>query len=427
MAESRSFDMYDPNKETMSPGERKQYYDDRVRRVADYAYQHSPAIREKFQKAGIHGNQVRTVKDLESLPVTTKEELVDLQKADPPLGGFLAVPPEKVWKFFVSTGPIYDAVGTSESLWSMQEQIFHNVGFRRGDVVLIAFSYHLVPAAWSADEALRRLGVTVLPGGVGNVVDQLEAARKLGVTGYLGTPSFLRNLIGRAEELGYDFQRDFKLRRAAVGGEPLTGSLRSELEDRYGVTTVNVFGTADIQWVAYECPSRTGMHIAEEVLIEIVDPDTGAQLEPGETGEIVVTSFDETYPLIRFGLGDLACLSNEVCSCGRTSHRIVKFAGRVRDTARVRGRFLYPQEVRKGLERFQEVSKFQVLVGRRSHRDTLTLVVERPREDAETDLLEQNLRDSFKEHCLLKIDEIRFVPAGTITDEKIIIDERKWD
>lgn len=427
MNKSRTSWMYDGRQETMSPDERREYYDRKVRWVVEYAYKNAPAIRNKLDKAGINPSQISTVKDLERIPITTKEELIDLQKKNPPLGGFLAVPQEKVWKFFASTGPIYDAIGYSEELWRMQKKVFYNVGFRKGDVVLITFSYHLVPAAWDADEALRQLGVTVIPGGVGNTEDQVEVLYRLGVTGFIGTPSFLIALIKRAEEMGYDFRQDFKLRRAAVGGEPLTPSLRDELENIYGISTFNIFGTADIQWVAYECDHKMGMHIAEEVLMEIVDPETGKQLKPGETGEIVVTSFDETYPLIRFGLGDLACLSDEPCPCGRTSSRIIKFAGRVRDVIRVRGRFIYPAEVKKALDSFAELSKYQLVVSRRAHRDELTLKIELAQKDVDIDDLAKSLKERFKDKCLLKIEKVDFVPIGTISGEKIVIDKRNWD
>ncbi len=427
MLKDNSTEMYDIQLETMSLETRRKHYDKKVRWVIDYAYENAPAIRDKFYKAGIKPSQIQSVKDLEKVPVTNKEELIELQKSNPPLGGLLAVPVEKVWKFFVSTGPIYDAIGNSEDFWEMQKKIFHNVGFRKGDVVLITFSYHLVPAAWDADEALRQLGITVIPGGVGSSEDQMEIALRLGVTGYIGTPSFLMTLIKKAEDKGYNFRHDFKIKRAAVGGEPLSSSLRNELENNYGISVFNIFGTADIQWVGYECEYKTGMHIAEELLMEIVDPQTGKQVKAGEVGEIVVTSFDETYPLIRFGLGDLACLSDEPCPCGRTSPRLIKFAGRVRDVIRVRGRFIYPNDVRKAIENFSEVSKYQIIVSRSAYRDELTLAIESEQDDVNKNELEKLLQKSVKEHCLLKIDEIKFIAGGTIKDEKIVIDKRIWD
>lgn len=419
--------MYNETLETMSLDERKKYYDEKVRWVTTYAYKNAPAIRDKFDRAGVKPSQIRSVKDLVKVPLTIKEELSELQKKSPPLGGFLAVPTEKVMKFFVSVGPIYGVIGTSEEFWQMHKKVFCNVGFKKGDVVLITFSYHLVSAAWGADEGLRQLGITVIPGGVGNTEEQVEAARKFGVTGYIGTPSFLIALIKRAEKMGYDFQRDFKLRRAAVGGEPLTPSLRAELEDTYGIAVFNIFGTAEVHWIAYECEYKTGMHIVEEVLLEIVDPETGKQLKPGETGEIVITSFNEIYPLIRLGLGDLACLSDEPCLCGRTSPRLVKFVGRVRDVVRVRARFIHPGGVRKAFDCFSEVSKYQLIVSRPAHRDELTLIIEPAREELIKDDLFNAMQKSFKEHCLLKIDEIKIVPPRTISGDKIVIDQRTWD
>lgn len=419
--------MYDPGLETMSSADRKTYHESRLGRAIAHAYQNAAAVRERLDKAGIAPGEISTLSDLQRLPVTTKEELLGLQKRNPPFGGLLAVPPGRAWKFFASTGPIYDVVGRSEEFWHMQKKVFHNVGFRSGDVVLIAFSYHLVPAAWDADEALRQLGAVVIPGGTAAAEDQMEAAQKMGATGYIGTPSFLLSLIRKAEERGYDFRRDFKLRRAAVGAEPLTVSLRHELETTYGVSVFNMFGTADIQWVGYECEHKNGMHIVEEVLMEIVDPETGKTLPAGEVGEIVITSFDEAYPLIRFGLGDLACLSDEPCPCGRTSPRLVRFAGRVRDVVRVRGRFIYPADVKKTAEAFSEISRYQLSVSRREHKDELTFSFEPSAGRVAGDDLMRSIQALFKENCLLKLDKVVSVPCGTITGEKIIVDVRKWE
>lgn len=427
MAQDIGAEMYNKTLETMPPEERSRYYDEKVRWVINYAYKNAPAIRDKLDEAGIKPDRIRSVADLEKVPITIKEELTELQKKRPPLGGFLAVPTDRVMKFFVSVGPIYGVIGTSEEFWDMMKKVFYNIGFRSADVVLVTFSYHLVSAAWGADEALRQLGVTVIPGGVGNTEEQVEAARKLGATGYVGTPSFLINLIHRAEKMGYDFRKDFKLTLAAVGGEPLTESLRNELENTYGVSTHNIFGAAEVHWIGYECEQKTGMHIAEEILLEIVDPETGKQLRPGEIGEMVITSFDETYPLVRFGLGDLACLSDEPCACGRTSPRLVKFAGRVRDVVRARARFIHPSGLKKAIGSFSEVSKYQLVVSRPAHRDELTLAVELTSRDVKKDELIQSLQESFKQHCLLTIDEVRFVPSGTIFGEKILVDKRKWD
>lgn len=427
MSATGESDMFNMAQETMPLDERKQYYQAKVQWVAKYAYENAPAITAKFDKAGVKPAEIRSVSDLQKVPITIKEELTALQKMAPPLGGFLAVPTDQVMKFFASVGPIYGVMGTSEEFWHRMQKVFHNVGFRKGDVVLITFSYHLVSAAWGADEALRRLGITVIPGGVGNTEEQVEAARKLGVTGYIGTPSFLIALIKRAEKMGYDFRKDFKLKRAAVGGEPLTESLRGELEKAYSVSTFNIFGAADVHWIAYECEHKMGMHIAEEVLLEIVDPDTGKQLDPGEVGEMVITSFDTAYPLIRLGLGDLACLSEEPCPCGRTSPRLVKFAGRVRDVVRVRGRFIHPSGLKAAIGCFPEVIKYQLVISRPAHRDDLILFIELAHQDVTKDDLIHSLQRSFKEHCLLTIDEVKFVPAGTISSDKILVDNRKWD
>ncbi len=418
--------MYNPGLEGMPLDKRRKYYDERVRWIVNYAYENAPFIRRKLDEAGVDPSEIHSVKDLQKIPITHKEELIELQKANPPFAGMLAVPPNKVFKYFRSIGPIFGVSGTSEAFWEMEKKVFYSLGFREGDIVLITFSYHLVSAAWDADEALRRLGAVVVAGGVGNTEEQVEVAHKLKITGYVGTPSFLIALIKRAEKMGYDFRRDFRLKVAAVGGEPLQESLREELEITYGLSVFNIFGTADTHWIGYECEKKHGMHIVEEVLLEIVDPITNKQLQAGETGEMVVTCFDETYPLIRLSLGDLVSISNEICPCGRTSSRLVKFAGRARDVIRVRGRFVYPHVLRKVFECVSEVSKYQLVASRQEQRDEMTLLIEFKEVCNNKDMVIDNIKSRFKKACILKIDDVKMVQTGTIEGEQIIVDKRTW-
>lgn len=425
MTGEKTKNFYDVKQETMSKEERQNHYNRKLEQIIQYAYRNAPAVRAKLDKAGIAPSQVRTVKDLEKLPVTTKEELIELQKTKPPFGGFLAEPREKLWKIFVSTGPIYDPWGASENKWRVAKKTLYVAGIGKGDLVIIPFSYHLVNAAWTMDETMRQMGITVIPTGVGNTEVQVQTMHQLGVTAYWGTPSFLMALIKRAEELGYDFRRDFALKKALFSGEPYPQSLRDSFEQTYGIDTYQAFGTADVALIAYECNQKAGMHIAEEVIVEIVDPETGKQLGAGETGEMVVTTFDVTYPLIRFGLGDLSYYTDEPCPCGRTSSRLVRFVGRVRDVVRVRGRFIYPKQVQEAIVKCPQVSKYQIVVTRPAHRDEMTLKVELVDETINKEELLQNLHQSIQEICLLKMDKIEFVAKGTIPEErKIIVDER---
>ena len=226
-------EFYDAKLETMSAEDRANYYDEKVRWIVQYAYQNAPAIKEKFDQAGIAPSQIQGVKDLEKIPVTKKDDLIALQKANPPYGGLLGVPKEKIKRVFISPGPIYDSFG--EEAYDRLSKIFFAAGFRDDDVVLNTFAYHLVPAGLIMDEALNKLGAMVLPTGVGNTDLQVQIMRDLQATAYVGTPSFLMTLIKKAEELGHDFRKDFALKTAFLGAEMLPQSLRDTFQNEYGI------------------------------------------------------------------------------------------------------------------------------------------------------------------------------------------------
>ena len=414
--------------ETLSLLERQQLIDRAVRGAVEHAYHHAPAVREKMDRVGVSPSDIQTARDLEKLPVTTKDELVSLQKANPPFGGFVTIPVSKLRKICTSPGPIFEPeAGDPLERAAVVVKGLAAAGFTAGDIILNTFSYHLVPPAHWIDEAVKVLGGVVVPGGTGNTELQVEIMKELGVNAFVGTPSFLYALLQKAEDRGYDVRRDFRLRWAFLGAEMYPPSLRHILEDKYGVDTLENYGTADLGVLAYQCTEKAGLHIGEENLLEIVDPATGRQLGLGEMGEVVVTTFSPTYCLIRFGTGDLSLITDEPCACGRTSPRLVRIAGRVGDAVKVRGMFLHPKEVADALAPFPQVAAFQAVVGRQGQRDSLTLRLELREEVSQEDFSSEVLKN-IQECCRVRADMVEFVPAGTIPEaDKRVKDTRTWE
>ena len=420
-------DLLEPSQEAMSIDNRKRYFDDKAKWIVDYAYRNAPGMKERLDKAGVKPSHINCLADLARIPVLTKSELLELQRANPPFGGFLAVPIETLKRVFVSPGPLYDAVGSPEDL-RIAAKAFFAAGFRKGDIIINTFSYHLVPAGLLLDEGLKKIGAIVIPTGTGNSELQVQVISEMGVTGYAGTPSFLKILVDRAKEQGYDFRRDFKLKHALFAAEMLPPSLRETFEKDYGIDVFQAYGTADLGVAGYECSEKSGMHIPEEMMMEIVDPATGKQLGPGEMGEVVITALNEVYPLIRFGTGDLSYYTDEPCPCGRTSNRLVRIAGRVGDAVKVRGMFIHPRQVEEAVSKFPEISNFQIIITRVAHRDEMGLKLELGEETVDKEKLLEPVQNAIKEICKLKMDSIVFVSSGTIPQErKVILDERTWE
>ncbi|MEK7847978.1 MAG: AMP-binding protein, partial [Chloroflexota bacterium] len=291
-------------------------------------------------------------------PITRKEDIVAAQRESPPFGGFATISATDMERVCVSPGPIFEPLAQLGG----GAKAFTVIGFGPGDVAIVTTSYHMVPAGMLYEGALRLVGATVVATGPGNTELQIQTMRQLKATAYVGFPRFLLSIIQRAEEMGYNFRRDFSIRKALVGGEMFTPSMKRTMEEKHGIETWEHYGTADLGLVAYECPARSGLHIYEGVVMEVVDPATGKQLPPGQPGEVVVTTFSKDYPLIRYGTGDAAFYTDEPCACGRTMPRLVDILGRVGDAPRVRGLFLVPKEVAETVGAFSQVKAFQVAV-----------------------------------------------------------------
>ena len=392
------------------------YQDALVRRAVEYAAARSPEVAARLARAGVPPERIRRVGDLPLVPVLPKDSLPDLQAASPPFGGMLAVPVEGLARIYMSPGPILDPQGHVEDYWRVAPAL-RAAGFTPGHVVLNTFSYHLTPGGAMLDGGLRSVGCVVIPGGVGNSEAQIELARAAGVTGYVGTAQFLARLLEKATGLG----TSLALERALVTGGPFPPSLRATVCEEHGVDAYESYGTADAGTLAYECPEKSGWHVAPGVAIEIVDPATGKPVMPGEAGEVVVTAPDETYPLVRFGTGDLSAFADGACPCGRTSGRLRGFLGRVGEGVKVKGMFVHPRQIARVLHAHPAVAAWQGVVAGAGHTDRLTVRVEV--EDS-ADLDGVGLKRVLEKAVRLRL-ELEVVARGVVGDRKNrLLDER---
>jgi phenylacetate-CoA ligase len=413
--------------ETMNRQKRFEYLNRRLRSVVQHAYRHSAAIKRKMDSVGLKPKGIQTVKDLEKVPITKKADLIELQKKYPPFGGFEGIPIGELRRIYVSPGPLYEPgeIEYDELGWA---QAMYAAGFRPGDIAINTFSYHMVPFAMQmVDNSLFKAGCVTIPTGVGNTEQQVNVLQNLKVTAFCGTLSFLLNIAEKAEEMGLDLKEDINLRVGLVATEMVPESLRSKLQERFGMTIQQSYGTADIGCLGYECVEKNGMHIPDDKIVEIVDPETGKQLEPGKPGEIVATTFNRIYPLIRFGTGDLSNLSEVPCPCGRTSPRLVKILGRVDQATKVRGLFVHPGQADEVASRFPEIARYQIRITRREHKDEMTFLIELRGEDSQSDKLKEGIETSARDVMKVR-SEVRFVSKGTIPDgAKKIEDQRTWE
>lgn len=387
-------------------------------------YVKSRRLKAILDECGIRPEAIRSIADVEALPVISREKLVEWEAAEPPYGG-LADPEAAIDRIFISPGPVYEPhLSEGDPLWA---RAYFAAGIRRGDCVLNAFSYHMVAAGLTFHGGLRRVGATVVPSGASGTQAQVQLIRDLAVTAYTGTPSFLLAIIKKAEEMGYDFRSDFRVRRACFAAEPLAPTLRRTFAEEYAIDTYQMYGATEVGDVAFECDEKGGWHICEEVFVEIVDPLTGKRVSPGVLGEVVVTRFNSLFFLLRFGTGDLSSIIEAPCPCGRTSYRLNGIAGRVGDAIKVRGLFVAPSQLKKIGERFAD-EKFQVVVGRQVHEDVLTVRLEPKETGGKTERLEVDFRSFFKDVCTVSIDRLEILPPGTLTEgDKLIVDERQWN
>jgi phenylacetate-coenzyme A ligase PaaK-like adenylate-forming protein len=366
---------------------------------------------------------IKSRKSLAKLPVTRKTDLQELQKALPPLGGLNATPMEKLAKLFVSPGPIYDAEGRGANWWRSARGLFAG-GFRPGDLVINTFAYHFTPAGSMLESGALALGCTVVPAGTGQTEMQVAAIRDLRVRGYVGTPSFLKLIVEKADELKSDIS---SLKKAQVGAEYLPPALRRAMQER-GIAVTQMYGSADLGLIAYESAMadgtvNEGMILEEALILEIVRPGTGEPLRDGEVGEVVITSFNRDYPLIRFGTGDLSAVLAGTSPCGRTNVRIKGWMGRADQSTKVRALFVTPGQVAEILRRHPEVRRARLVVDGEGGNDRMTLKCEvNERASGLADALVASIRDVTKLR-----GEVELVAPGSLpNDGKVIEDRRKY-
>jgi phenylacetate-CoA ligase len=422
--EERNSGFYDEKAERMGSAERTAFKGREAIKTLAYAYENAPGYKKFLQEKDIYPGAVKDIGDFSQLPVLKKNRMPSLHQGNPPFGGFLAVPIEKLKRIYVSPGPIYDPEGRKEDYWGLRKCLY-NIGFRPGDIVMNTFSYHLTPAGIFLDEACNGIGCVTVPTGVGNTEIQAKTMAGLRINGYIGVPSFLLSLIKKMEELGYNTTEELAMEIALVAGEILSPSLRKGLND-YGIIVRQAYITADLGGVAYECPQENGMHISDGLYLEICDTVTGEPLPAGSIGEVVVTDFsNECYPLVRYGTGDLSVIDEGECSCGRTSGKLRGIMGRADEVTKIKGMFVHPRQIDEVAARFpEEVEKIRVLVTREGVTDIMTVEVQLKKGLVGTDLLKTSLEERIRESTKLRGNAV-FVPEIPEGSKKIE-DTRKW-
>ena len=371
-------------------------------------------ILSEVDPAGVTGRAA-----LAKLPVTRKPDLIALQKARPPFGGLNATPVAQLGRIFVSPGPIYDPAGRGRD-WGRAARALFAAGFRSGEVALNTFAYHFTPAGAMMEAGALALGCAVVPGGTGQTEMQVAAIASLRATAYIGTPSFLKLIVEKADELRSDIG---SLKKAAVGAEYLPPALRAVMGER-GIRVLQSYASADLGLIAYESEALEGMILDEELILEIVRPGTGEPVPEGEVGEVVITTFNTDYPLIRFGTGDLSAVLRGSSPCGRSNTRIRGWMGRADQTTKVKGMFVHPSQVAEIVKRHSEILKARLVVDNPGGSDRMTLRCEVRGESAG---LVDRIADSIRSIAKLR-GEVAFAKPGELpNDGKVIEDAKKYD
>ncbi|MEI6802063.1 MAG: AMP-binding protein [Burkholderiales bacterium] len=409
--------------ETRSPAEREAALLAALPLQVAHAQTHSAAFARILH--GVDAASVNSRAALARLPVTRKHELQELQQAARAqaggnvFGGFCTLGfGAELPRVFASPGPIYEPEGTARDYWRMARAIFA-AGFRAGDLIHNSFSYHFVPAGSMMETGAHAIGCSVFPGGTGQTEQQVQAMRDLQPAGYIGTPSFLKIILEKAAEMGVALP---SVKKAMFSGEAFPPSLRDWFLER-GVAGYQCYATADLGLIAYETSAREGLVIDEQVVVEIVRPGTGDPVAEGEVGELVVTSLNPSYPLIRFGTGDLSAVLAGACPSGRTNVRIKGWMGRADQTTKIRGMFVHPKQVDDIVKRFTEVARARLVVSGEMANDVMTLQVETP---AASDALASRIGEAIRDVTKLRGQVQMMAPGSLPNDGKVIEDARSY-
>lgn len=401
---------------------------EQLREFIQYAYGHVKAVEKILDEAGLSPSEVKSVADLDKIPITSKDKLVELQQADPPFGGFLGVPVGNLQHIFLSPGPLYEPhAGHHSGIDSIREML-SIAGFTPGDVVLNAFSYHYIPTGILIDQVLSEMGATVIPAGVGNHELQVKMMRELKVTGYVGVPSWLMALLQKINEIGLSFGDQFSLEKALVSAEPLTRNLWEKFVDEYKLNVTNAYGTAELGFLAYNNNGRISMQLLGNTIIQVVNPETGKSVNSGETGEVVATNFNRAYPLIRLGTGDMAVYIDPSPGKSRQEDRSIILVGRIGDAVKVRGMFVHPNQLSFAVAQIPNIQRVQAVVTRPEHRDIFILRVLPNQEDIDREELTTSLVSAVQTSCQVKVDQVEFISSGEIEESApLIIDQREMN
>jgi phenylacetate-CoA ligase len=405
-------DFYD-TLETRDPAERESELFSHLPDVLRKALA-APAYVERLK--GVDPARITSRSALATLPVLRKSELPALHKAAPPFGGFVASPPGAYGRLFTSPGPIFEPEGAHADPWRGARALYA-AGFRKGDVVLNTFSYHLTPGGFIFDTSARALGCAVIPAGPGNTEAQFELIEAYSPVGYCGTPDFLKILLDAAKDTGRNVS---SLGRAVVSGAAFPKSLQEEIKAR-GIDAYQSFGTADLGLIAFETSGREGMVVNEDLILEIVRPGTGDPVADGEVGEVVVTTLDPDHPWIRLAIGDLTAALPGASPCGRTNMRIKGWMGRADQTTKVKGMFVRPEQIAEIARRHPELARLRLVVARENEQDTMTLRCESA---SSSEALRAAIAATLRTVTKLGGDVELMAPGSLPNDGKVIADER---
>jgi len=402
--------------ETRDPAQRELAQFNLLPDLVRHAMASAPGWAEHLK--AVDAAAVKSRRALAELPVLRKTALKDLQTKTPPYGGFATSPAGALARIFMSPGPIFEPEGFGEDWWRTARALYA-AGIRKGDIVHNTFAYHLTPGGWILDAGARALGCAVIAAGPGNTEQQLDVIQYLKPAAYVGVPDYLKILLDKAKEAGKDAS---SFKKALVGGGALFPSLRAEYKER-GIDTYQTYATADVGIIAYESEALEGMIIDEGAIVEIVRPGTGDPVPAGEVGEVVVTTFNRDYPMIRFGTGDLSAVLPGISPCGRTNMRIKGWLGRADQTTKVKGMFVHPEQVAEVVKRHAGLGRVRLVVARQGEQDSMTLRAESASADAG---LKAKLAETLQAVTKLK-GEVELVAPGTLpNDGKVIADERTY-
>jgi phenylacetate-CoA ligase len=394
-------------------------FDEQVRTVLPDAARRCPGLGRRLVEAGMEAERLVDVASLDALPVLSKDELLELQQADPPFAGMVSSE-APLRRIFQSPGPLYEAELDVADPWRWRAAL-EVAGFGPDDLVLNAFGYHLSPAGAMFEEACKAIGCRVLPGGVGNLDLQAQACLDLDVTSFIGLPSYLKALLEKIEERGGGTD-ELALRRAFVTAEPLPPSLRAWLTERVPVVRQG-YGTAETGNLGYESDALDGLHVPADALIQICDLATGEAVYDEREGQVVVTVFERDAPVVRFGTGDLSAWATDDTSSGLETPRIRGWLGRVGDAVKVRGMFLHPRQVTGVMETLEEVEEYRFVIDRVEHRDVLHCEIV-PAAGIDGSGLTQKVRDRVR--AGLRFDVHVEVVEEVEPDTGPITDVRTW-